>query len=163
MSKHLESLYQNLLNGKLPHNLSWSEAVELVEHLGEVQPHGGDEFVFRVGCAGTSLPAGTFPGFEYVPYEQSVVAGPAGQNGAGSETSTLSEQGSACADETEAVSGRLSQGRLNSDAGPADKPGMARHHLAHNAVLIGVGTARAGRLPDQKIARIQELEEARNE
>ena len=36
MSKHLESLYQNLLNGKLPHNLSWSEAVELVEHLGEV-------------------------------------------------------------------------------------------------------------------------------
>ena len=33
MSKHLESLYQNLLNGKLPHNLTWSEAVELVEHL----------------------------------------------------------------------------------------------------------------------------------
>ena len=49
MSKHLESLYQNLLTGKLPHNLSWSEAVELVEHLGEVQPHGDDEFVFRVG------------------------------------------------------------------------------------------------------------------
>jgi hypothetical protein len=49
MSKHLESLHQNLLNGKLPHNLSWSEAVELVEHLGEVQPHGNDEFVFRVG------------------------------------------------------------------------------------------------------------------
>jgi hypothetical protein len=49
MSKHLESLHQNLLNGKLPHNLSWSEAVELVEHLGEVQPHGDDEFVFRVG------------------------------------------------------------------------------------------------------------------
>ena len=49
MSKHLESLYQNLLNGKLPHNLSWSEAVELIEHLGEVQPHGDDEFVFRVG------------------------------------------------------------------------------------------------------------------
>jgi len=49
MSKHLESLHQNLLNGKLPHNLSWSEAVELVEHLGEVQPRGNDEFVFRVG------------------------------------------------------------------------------------------------------------------
>ena len=49
MSKHLESLYQNLLNGKLPHNLSWREAVELVEHLGDVQPHGDDEFVFRVG------------------------------------------------------------------------------------------------------------------
>jgi hypothetical protein len=49
MSKHLESLYQNLLNGKLPHNLSWSETVELVEHLGEVQPHGDDEFVFSIG------------------------------------------------------------------------------------------------------------------
>jgi hypothetical protein len=48
VSKHLESLYQNLLNGKLPHNLSWSEAVELMEHLGEVQPHGNDEFVFLV-------------------------------------------------------------------------------------------------------------------
>src|SRR6202453_1638234 len=49
MSKHLESLYHNLLNGNLPHNLSWSEAVELVEHVGEVQPHGNDEFVFLVG------------------------------------------------------------------------------------------------------------------
>jgi hypothetical protein len=49
MSKHLESLYQNLVNGKLPHNLSWSEAVELVAHLGEVQKHGEDEFVFVVG------------------------------------------------------------------------------------------------------------------
>jgi hypothetical protein len=49
MSKHLESLYQNLLNGKLPHNLSWSEAVDLVKHLGEIQPHGNDGFVFRVG------------------------------------------------------------------------------------------------------------------
>jgi len=48
LSKHLESLYQNLLNGKLPHNLSWSEAVQLIEHLGEVQPHGNDEFVFVV-------------------------------------------------------------------------------------------------------------------
>jgi len=49
MSKHLDSLYQNLVNGKLPYNLSWSEAVDLVEHLGEVQPNGNDEFVFRVG------------------------------------------------------------------------------------------------------------------
>jgi len=49
MSKHLESMYQNLLNGKLPHNLSWSEAVQLIEHLGEVQPHKDDEFVFLVG------------------------------------------------------------------------------------------------------------------
>jgi hypothetical protein len=37
-----------LTSAKLPHNLSWSEAVELVEHLGEVQPHGNDEFVFVV-------------------------------------------------------------------------------------------------------------------
>jgi len=49
MSKHLDALHQNLLNGKLPHNLSWSEAVELVQHLGAVQPHGNDEFEFRVG------------------------------------------------------------------------------------------------------------------
>jgi hypothetical protein len=49
MSKHLESLYQNLVNAKLPHNLSWNEAVELVGHLGEVQPRGNDEFVFRIG------------------------------------------------------------------------------------------------------------------
>ena len=49
MSKHLESLHQNLLNGKLPHNLSWGEAVELIEHLGEVQSRGNDEFLFRVG------------------------------------------------------------------------------------------------------------------
>src|SRR5579885_2546987 len=49
MNKHLESLYQNLLNGKLPHNLSWGEAVELVDNLGEVQPHGNDEFLLRVG------------------------------------------------------------------------------------------------------------------
>jgi hypothetical protein len=48
VSKHLESLYRNLLNGKLPHNLSWAEAVELVGHLGEIQPHGHDEFVFVV-------------------------------------------------------------------------------------------------------------------
>jgi len=49
VSKHLESLYQNLLSSNLPHNLSWSEALELIKHLGEVQPHGDDEFVFRVG------------------------------------------------------------------------------------------------------------------
>jgi hypothetical protein len=48
VSKHLESLYRNLLNGELPHNLSWAEAVQLVEHLGEVPPHGNDEFVFVV-------------------------------------------------------------------------------------------------------------------
>jgi hypothetical protein len=55
MSKHLESLYQNLLSGKLPQNLSWSEAVELVKHLGEVQPHGDDEFMFRIGSQRASF------------------------------------------------------------------------------------------------------------
>jgi len=49
MKKHLESMYRNLVIGKLPENLSWSEAVEIVEDLGEVQTHGNDEFVFRVG------------------------------------------------------------------------------------------------------------------
>jgi hypothetical protein len=49
MKKHLESMYRNLVSGKLPQNLSWSEAVDIVEDLGEVQPHGNDEFVFRVG------------------------------------------------------------------------------------------------------------------
>jgi len=53
MSKHirhdLDLLHQSLINGKLPRNLSWSEAIELIAHLGEVQPHGKDEFVFIVG------------------------------------------------------------------------------------------------------------------
>ena len=48
MKKRLESLYRNLFNGKLPHNLGWAEAVELVEHLGEVQAHGNEEFSFVV-------------------------------------------------------------------------------------------------------------------
>src|SRR5262249_5121131 len=52
MSKHLEALHQNLLHGKLPHNLSWNEAVELIGLLGEVQAHGNDEFVFRSGGPG---------------------------------------------------------------------------------------------------------------
>lgn len=42
-------MYQNLVHGKLPENLSWSEAVDIVSDLGEVQPHGNDEFVFLVG------------------------------------------------------------------------------------------------------------------
>jgi hypothetical protein len=53
MSEHirhdLELLHRSLLDGKLPRNLSWSEAVELIQHLGTVEPHGGDEFVFVVG------------------------------------------------------------------------------------------------------------------
>jgi hypothetical protein len=29
--------------------MSWADAVELVEHLGQVQPQGGEEFVFTIG------------------------------------------------------------------------------------------------------------------
>jgi hypothetical protein len=53
MSEHLhhklELAHQNLLHGKLPRNLDWSDALELVAHFGRVQPHGGDEFAFVVG------------------------------------------------------------------------------------------------------------------
>ncbi len=46
---HLESVRLQLLGGKLPHNLSWSEVVDLIDHLGEVQARGDNEYVFRVG------------------------------------------------------------------------------------------------------------------
>ena len=53
MSKHirhdLDVLHRSLLDGKLPRNLSWNEAVELIQHLGTAEPHGGDEFAFVVG------------------------------------------------------------------------------------------------------------------
>jgi hypothetical protein len=53
MSKHLPhklaALHQSLLHGKLPRSLHWSDAVELVGHLGQVEPHGGHEFAFVVG------------------------------------------------------------------------------------------------------------------
>jgi hypothetical protein len=44
-----EVLLASLVAGKLPHNLSWAEVVELIGGLGEVQPHGGNEFAFVVG------------------------------------------------------------------------------------------------------------------
>lgn len=44
-----EVLLERLLAGSLPHNLSWSEAVGLIAKVGEVQPHGDDEFAFVVG------------------------------------------------------------------------------------------------------------------
>lgn len=53
MSEHLHHklavLHQNLLHGKLPRGLRWIDALELVEHLGQVQPQGGEEFAFIVG------------------------------------------------------------------------------------------------------------------
>jgi hypothetical protein len=53
MSSHLNhklaALHQSLLHGKLPRSLHWSDAIALIEHLGQVQPHAGDEFAFVVG------------------------------------------------------------------------------------------------------------------
>jgi hypothetical protein len=53
MSQHLhrklELIHQSLLHGKLPRNLDWNDVLELVGKLGQVQPHGGDEFAFVVG------------------------------------------------------------------------------------------------------------------
>lgn len=45
----LQVLLRSLVDGKLPRNLPWSDVVELIGQIGEVQPHGGDEFVFVVG------------------------------------------------------------------------------------------------------------------
>jgi len=53
MSEHLHHklavLRQNLLQGKLPRSVRWEEALELIEHLGRVEPHGAEEFAFVVG------------------------------------------------------------------------------------------------------------------
>jgi hypothetical protein len=53
MSEHirhdLDLRHRSLLDGKLPRNLSWNEAVELIQHLGTAESHGGDEFSFVVG------------------------------------------------------------------------------------------------------------------
>lgn len=53
MSTHighnLQLLLRSLREGKLPRNLPWSDVVELIGQIGEVQPHGGDEFAFVVG------------------------------------------------------------------------------------------------------------------
>lgn len=54
MAEHLhhklDVLRQNLLQGKLPRSVRWDEALELIEHLGHVEPHGGEEFAFVVGA-----------------------------------------------------------------------------------------------------------------
>jgi hypothetical protein len=53
MTTHLrhnqQALFQSLMTGKMPRNLPWNEVVELIGKLGEVQPHGDDEFAFVVG------------------------------------------------------------------------------------------------------------------
>jgi len=44
-----KELLESLIGGKLPRNLSWSSVIDLIGHIGEVQPHGNDEFIFAVG------------------------------------------------------------------------------------------------------------------
>jgi len=44
-----EELLESLRSGKLPRNLTWSAVVDLIGKIGEVQPHGNDEFSFIVG------------------------------------------------------------------------------------------------------------------
>jgi hypothetical protein len=45
-----EELLESLIHGKLPRNLTWSAVVDLIAQIGEVQPHGHDEFFFLVGA-----------------------------------------------------------------------------------------------------------------
>ena len=53
MSTHLdhkhELLLEGLLAGSLPRNVHWSDVVELIGKLGEIEPRGGAEFAFIVG------------------------------------------------------------------------------------------------------------------
>jgi hypothetical protein len=44
-----EELLESLVGGKLPRNLTWSAVVDLIGQIGEVKPHGNDEFTFVVG------------------------------------------------------------------------------------------------------------------
>lgn len=53
MTEHLHHklavLHRNLLHGKLPRSVRWADALDLVEHLGQVRPEGGEEFAFIIG------------------------------------------------------------------------------------------------------------------
>ncbi|MDR3754213.1 MAG: hypothetical protein P4K93_10685 [Terracidiphilus sp.] len=53
MSAHIrhdhEEQLESLIHGKLPRNLTWSAVTDLIAQIGEVQPHGHDEFFFVVG------------------------------------------------------------------------------------------------------------------
>jgi len=44
-----EEVLKSLVDGKLPRNLTWNAVVDLIGQIGQVQPHGNDEFVFEVG------------------------------------------------------------------------------------------------------------------
>jgi hypothetical protein len=45
----IDVLHRALLHGKLPRSLHWNDALELFQHIGEVQPTDGGEFAFVVG------------------------------------------------------------------------------------------------------------------
>jgi hypothetical protein len=49
LNHKLAKLHESLLRGKLPRSLHWSDVVDLIGHLGQVQAHGGDELAFAVG------------------------------------------------------------------------------------------------------------------
>ena len=53
MNEHIrpdhENRLESLVSGKLPRNLSWNSVVDLIGQIGEVRPHGNDEFAFVVG------------------------------------------------------------------------------------------------------------------
>ena len=53
MNEHIrhdhKDLLDSLVRGKLPRNLGWDAVVDLIGKIGEVQPHGNDEFAFVVG------------------------------------------------------------------------------------------------------------------
>jgi len=44
-----KELLGSLVGGKLPRNLTWESVIDLIRNIGEVQPHGNDEFTFVVG------------------------------------------------------------------------------------------------------------------
>jgi hypothetical protein len=54
MSEHhhhtLAALHESLLQGKLPRNLHWTDALELIASIGQVEPTSGTEFAFVVGA-----------------------------------------------------------------------------------------------------------------
>ncbi len=45
----LSVLHQNLLHGKLPRSLHWNDVVDLIGHLGQVQPGAGTDHTFVIG------------------------------------------------------------------------------------------------------------------
>lgn len=49
MAQELATLQESLLNGKLPRNLHWDKALELIASLGRVEPTQGNEFAFVIG------------------------------------------------------------------------------------------------------------------